>query len=123
MSTLNVGNITDGTNTVDTEKLSKGTAAAWVNFNGTGTVSIRGSYNVSSITDEGTGQYMINFSSELSTSNYVALSNSGYDDVTYEEPRNSSCFQHSTTSVRVRTGYSAFTSQDEHRVEVAVFCS
>ena len=123
MSTLNVGNITDGTNSVGTEKLSNGTAAAWVNFNGTGTVAIRGSYNVSSITDEGTGQYMINFSSELSTSNYVALSNSGYDDVTYEEPRNSSCFQHSTTSVRVRTGYSAFTSQDEHRVEVAVFCS
>ena len=57
MSTLNVGNITDGTNSVDTEKLSKGTAAAWVNFNGTGTVTIRDSYNVSSITDNGTGYY------------------------------------------------------------------
>ena len=122
MSTLNVGTITDGTNSVGTEQLSKGTAAAWVNFDGT-TNAIRGSYNVSSITDEGTGQYMINFSSELSTSNYAALSNAGYDDVTYEEPRNSSCFQHSTTSVRVRTGYSAFNAQDEHRVEVAVFGS
>ena len=121
MSTLRVENITNGTNSVDTEKLSKGTAAAWVNFDGTGTVAIRDSFNVSSVTDEGTGQYMINFSSELSTSNYVALSNAGYDDVTYEEPRNSSCFQHSTTSVRVRTGYSAFNAQDEHRVEVAVF--
>ena len=68
MSSLNVGNITDGTNSVATEKLSKGTAAAWVNFDGT-TNAIRGSYNVSSITDEGTGQYMINFSSGLSSQN------------------------------------------------------
>ena len=120
MSTLNVGNITDGTNSVATEKLSKGTAAAWVNFDGT-TNAIRSSFNVSSITDLGTGEYTINYTSALASSSYLALSNSGYDDGTYEEPRNSSCFQQTTNSIKVRTGYSAFTTQDEHRVEVAVF--
>lgn len=37
------------------------TCRAWVNFNGTGTVAIRASFNVSSITDNGTGNYTINF--------------------------------------------------------------
>jgi hypothetical protein len=43
---------------------------AWVNFNGTGTVAIRASGNVSSITDNGTGDYTINFSSALVDANY-----------------------------------------------------
>jgi len=48
-------------------------AKAWVNFNGTGTVAINGSYNVSSITDDGTGDYDINFSTALSDTNYVVV--------------------------------------------------
>lgn len=44
---------------------------AWVNFNGTGTVAIRASGNVSSITDQGTGQYRVNFSTALVDSNYA----------------------------------------------------
>lgn len=43
---------------------------AWVNFNGTGTVAIRGSGNVSSITDNGTGDYTINFTTAMSDANY-----------------------------------------------------
>ena len=43
---------------------------AWVNFNGTGTVAIRGSGNVSSITDLGTGQYTVNFATSLAA-NYA----------------------------------------------------
>lgn len=48
-------------------------ASAWVNFNGTGTVAIRDSKNVSSITDIGTGDYTINFSSAFLNTNYAAL--------------------------------------------------
>ena len=44
---------------------------AWVNFNGTGTVAIRASYNVSSITDNGTGDYTVNFTTALADANYV----------------------------------------------------
>ena len=43
---------------------------AWVNFNGTGTVAIRSSFNVSSITDNGTGDYTVNFTNALSDANY-----------------------------------------------------
>jgi hypothetical protein len=51
---------------VDTDNNAK----VWVNLNGTGTVAIRASKNVSSITDQGTGQYTINFSSALADANY-----------------------------------------------------
>jgi hypothetical protein len=52
-----------------------GRLVAWVNFNGTGTVAIRSSSNVASITDNGTGDYTVNFSPALSDANYsVALS-------------------------------------------------
>ena len=43
---------------------------AWVNFNGTSTVAIRASGNVSSITDNGTGDYTVNFTTALADANY-----------------------------------------------------
>jgi len=43
---------------------------AWVNFNGTGTVAIRASFNVSSITDNGTGNYTVNFTTAMPDGNY-----------------------------------------------------
>lgn len=61
---------------------------AWVNFNGTGTVAIRASGNVSSITDNGTGIYTINFTSALVDVNYCAVhssrTDSGYTNDTGE---------------------------------------
>jgi hypothetical protein len=45
---------------------------AWVNFNGTGTVAIRASGNVSSITDNGTGDYTVNFTNAMPDANYTA---------------------------------------------------
>jgi hypothetical protein len=46
---------------------------AWVNFNGTGTVAIRASGNVSSITDGGSGLYTVNFTTAMPDANYCAL--------------------------------------------------
>jgi hypothetical protein len=45
---------------------------AWVNFNGTGTVAIRGSGNVSSVGDNGTGTYTVNFTNAMPDANYEA---------------------------------------------------
>ena len=50
---------------------------AWVNFNGSGTVAIRASGNVSSITDNGTGDYTVNFTTAMVDANYTAVSNTG----------------------------------------------
>jgi hypothetical protein len=46
---------------------------AWVNFNGTGTVAIRGSGNVTSITDNGTGDYTVNFTTAMTDANYSVV--------------------------------------------------
>ena len=51
--------------------VTAGTCKAWVNFNGTGTVAIRASYNVSSITDNGTGDYTVNFTTAMVDANYA----------------------------------------------------
>jgi hypothetical protein len=49
-------------------------ARAWVNFNGTGVVAIRASGNVSSITDNGTGDYTVNFTTAMPDANYSTVS-------------------------------------------------
>jgi hypothetical protein len=60
--------------TSDGRGLSQFTAKAWVNFNGTSTVAIRDSHNVSSITDNGTGQYGVNFTGNMTNTNYSVAS-------------------------------------------------
>jgi hypothetical protein len=55
---------------------------AWVNFDGTGTVAIRGSGNVTSITDNGTGTYTVNFTTAMTDANY-AVCGSAFGNVIY----------------------------------------
>jgi hypothetical protein len=62
----------DGSRTIPVSTVAQGTARAWVNFNGTGTVAIRAAFNVSSITDNGTGQYTVNFTTAMPDANYAA---------------------------------------------------
>ncbi len=73
------GNAATATSAAQATKLSNDSGSApsyacraWVNFNGTGTVAIRGSGNVSSITDNGTGDYTVNFSTAMADANYCA---------------------------------------------------
>tara|TARA_R100000329_G_scaffold112800_1_gene92579 strand:+ start:26 stop:1222 length:1197 start_codon:yes stop_codon:yes gene_type:complete len=60
-------------------QIQQGRAKAWVNFDGTGTVSIRDDFNVSSIVDNGTGDYAINFSTAMANSNYAAVVTHNHD--------------------------------------------
>lgn len=71
--TLVSSTLSDGTNSTSTTNAIQGSAKAWVNFNGTGTVAIRASYNVSSITDNGTGDYTVNFTNALADANYCTV--------------------------------------------------
>jgi hypothetical protein len=70
--TLTISTLSDGTSSTSATDIVKGSARAWVNFDGTGTVAIRASYNVSSITDNGTGDYTVNFTNALPDANYSA---------------------------------------------------
>ena len=62
------------TNTIkNTDDVEMYLAKAWVNFNGTGTVAIRAAGNVSSITDNGTGDYTVNFTISMPDANYSVV--------------------------------------------------
>ena len=78
MSTLTVATVKSASSAAPVFQNSSGTeigqlAKAWVNFQGTGTVSIHQSFNVASITDSGTGRYIVNMSVTLGNTNYVPL--------------------------------------------------
>ena len=72
MSTIKTTTLStlDGTATVPVNTVVNGSAKAWVNFNGTGTVAIRAGFNVTSITDNGTGDYTVNFTTAMPDANY-----------------------------------------------------
>ena len=72
MSTLVAQTISNGTVSTSSANVIQGSAKAWVNFNGTGTVAINNSFNVSSITDNGTGDYTVNFTNVMPNANYAA---------------------------------------------------
>lgn len=106
MSTLRTDNVSNSTGTLSTSMTNvvNGSAKAWVNFNGTGTVAIRGSHNVNSITDIGVGTYALNFTTAMLNTDYLLLSGThddnvaatfGYQSGTYLEFK-------TTTSIRVR---------------------
>ena len=71
MSTLEVSNLNDGTTTVGTTFITNGSAKAWVNFDGTGTIATRDSFNISSLTDVSTGQYRSNFTNNMGNDDYA----------------------------------------------------
>lgn len=76
MSTLVIGAVRSNSSSPPTFQNTSGTeigrlCRAFVNFNGTGTVAINGQFNVSSITDNGTGDYTINFTTAMPDANYV----------------------------------------------------
>jgi len=102
-------------------------AKAWVNFNGTSTVAIRSSYNVSSITDNGTGDYTANLSTALSDTNGSAVAMTGYIDHTWGVPMFkdvSGSNPLTTTQFRVATvapETSSVTYYDQEQVSILIF--
>ena len=120
MSTLKLDTLSNkaGTASVPSDTIVSGTAKAWVNFNGTGTVAIRRAFNVSSITDNGTGEYTVNFTNSMADANYSAILST---TVLAFEPRIGAPTVYSTSSVRIEVGYGTFINQDQEMVNVTVF--
>lgn len=86
---------------------------AWVNFNGTGTVAIRESGNVSSITDNGTGDYTVNFTNAMPDAKYSA--------VMFAKAVNPHISTVATASIRVITNNGSNVVSDTDTNCVAVF--
>lgn len=122
MSTIRTNTLSNvaGTQSTAIENAINGSAKAWVNFNGTGTVAIRASYNVSSITDNGTGTYTVNYTTALPDGNYatevfcnVNINALGWAMLITNAP--------STTATSVRTFNQSLAATDCEFVNVAVF--
>jgi len=108
------GSITDA-------KLSGTTCKAWVNFNGTGTVAIRASFNVSSITDNGTGDYTVTFTTALADANYAVVAASGRSSTA---SRNAGFIMHrnfATGSFDFQTSDVANSALDHQQITLAIF--
>lgn len=97
---------------------------AWVNFNGTGTVAIRASGNVSSITDNGVGNYRVNFVDAMPDSNYAVsafISNDTYQWRVANIENTGSVATTSSALLVAGNGAGNFTSQDPTIVTASFF--
>ena len=95
---------------------------AWVNFNGTGTPAIRASGNVNFITDNGTGDYTVNFTTPMVDANYSVVGSAGDASTTASLLYNSAYNAAPTTSAcRIGITNTAAANVDRLYVYVAVF--
>ena len=72
------GQISGTAKSVDTDYVVNGSAKAWSNVNGTGTIAINDSFNVSGVTDNGLGDITNTFSNAMSNTSYVMTISGGY---------------------------------------------
>jgi hypothetical protein len=101
--------------------VANNTAKAWVNFNGTGTVAIRSSFNVSSITDNDTGNYTINFAAALADADYCFVGSARQGSTTGVVVVGRAADTQTTTALQVRTVGFDSNFYDAAVVNVAVF--
>ena len=127
MSTLQVTTIKSNSSAAPVFQNTSGTekgqlAKAWINYNGTGTVSIRDSFNVCSLTDNGEGLYTITFTNAMSNNDYcVQCTSHMWEDNSDDNARISGATNMSTTSFRQCTIYGTGTYQDAQNNMAAVF--
>ena len=101
MSTIRVDNF--GPSAGGTTYSARGIAKAWVNFNGTGTIAARDSENVSSLTDNGTGDYTVNFSNAFGAGDY-AIGGSTVGNTSSYTQIATGVVAPATGSIRITTG-------------------
>jgi hypothetical protein len=111
------------TSATEANNVAKRTAKAWVNFDGTGTVAIRGSFNVSSITDNGSGDYTVNFTTAMPDANYATFGMT--EGVNATNTTNLCVFtditSQTTSSVRVTSINNSNSAADRSCISVCVF--
>ena len=126
MSTIKAANVQNTGSGAPTFKNSSGTeigqlAKAWINFNGTGTIAIRDSFNVSSISDLATGEYAINFTNSMADTNYCFNCSSGATfNVDVHVFNNVSQANMETGTIRVGCRYSS--SDHQHQRDCEIVC-
>jgi hypothetical protein len=102
--TLTISTLSDGTNSTSATNCIQGSAKAWANINGSA-VTIRSSYNVSSVTRGSTGQYVINFTNAFANTDYCVTAGFSSNNGT-NVGESIQAFPQTTSSVFVTTGTS-----------------
>jgi len=93
---------------------------AWVKFNGTGTVAINGSANVTSITDNGTGDYTINITTAMPDANYSVVLGNNYNSTGAFAVINPNSGIYSTTQVKLQVVDRNGSAQDTSIINAAI---
>lgn len=116
---LTISTLNNDTGVLQTQNGMNGIAKAWVNFNGS-TAAINGSFNVGSITKNGTGDYTVNFTTAMPNANYVFSGTATYDTTWGAVVFPDNSLVASTTQFRFRVaGTAAYNVIDALRVTVA----
>ena len=130
MSTIIADNLTGktaaGNVTVTSEggaatfQLQQGLAKAWVNFNGGGTIAARDSFNVSGLTDNGTGNYSVSYSNNMQSEGYAVSGSSANAGTNWECWLGSTYGYPTTSDVGLGTGYDSPVTNDSLHVTATI---
>ena len=120
MSTLKVATIQDtsGNNSSTPSQVAQGRAKAWINFNGKSSITINDDFNISSISDNGTGRYTVNFTTAMSNANY-AVAVAGSDENESDPPSFFGCACESFTT----SNFKMFTRRGSGMEDMKPICA
>jgi hypothetical protein len=116
--TTNAGGSVNPSTTIDGINYS---CRAWVNFNGTGTVAIRASGNVTDITDHSAGNYTVNFTTAMPDANYCVTGTASRATLTAPRIVAGSTTVPAAGSVRIQSGNDDGSAADCEFVNIAIF--
>ena len=128
MSTLQVGTIKSASSAAPVFQNSSGTekgqlAKVWCSFNGNGTIAIKDSFNTSSLTDNGSGAYTVNFTNAMSNANYCCIVGAGNNELGSKGAWNA-IYDDTTTvagSVRLALYTTTGSSEDNEQVFMVIY--
>jgi hypothetical protein len=120
---LLVSTLNNDTGVLATQNGMTGIAKAWANWNGSGGISIRASFNVSSITRNSGGNYTVNFTVAMPNANYCIAGSTDYEGVTVNQAINLQNNDNGTTYSQILTTAYDGSLIDNSNINVVFFSS
>jgi hypothetical protein len=114
MSEIRANLIADAVGTGPAGLFKQSAAKAWANLNGTGTIALRASFNVSSVVDNGTGDYSFNYTNALNSANYSRSGFARSDVSAFDFVSPSASSSHIITTSSVRMGVVSLNTSAAH---------
>ena len=115
-SELRVDTLKDssGNNSVGMSTVAGGSAKAWIDFNGSGTIAARDSFNNASLTDNGTGHYTITLTNTFANASYCGSGTQENNFGTVAVPKQATSLATGSTTIQVVDGSSAYDRCNTH---------